>query len=163
MCRMSLKSGNLNLLEPSESHRACYGNPSKGKSPVTTHEDLGGGGRNVGLPPNFGLNFDGTVVSSMLRSHFNIKKISWYSLRWNGFQCNRMWTAGMGHLKISKDPTGNQSRNLPYCGAVPQATSPLALLLRNIGKEIPLQAWTWPKSSRRLMVSDYKTIGTWRW
>jgi len=27
MCRMSWKSGSLNLLEPSGLHRACYGTP----------------------------------------------------------------------------------------------------------------------------------------
>jgi hypothetical protein len=28
------------------------------------------------------------------------------------------------------------------------------------GKAIPLQAWTGPKGSRRLMPPDFKTIGT---
>jgi len=27
-------------------------------------------------------------------------------------------------------------------------------------KAIPLQAWTYPEGSRRLMVSDFKTFGT---
>jgi hypothetical protein len=31
------------------------------------------------------------------------------------------------------------------------------------GKAIPLQDWTGPESSRRLMLPDFKTIGTWRW
>jgi hypothetical protein len=31
------------------------------------------------------------------------------------------------------------------------------------GKEIPLQAFTGPEGSRRLRLSDFKTIGTWRW
>jgi len=30
-------------------------------------------------------------------------------------------------------------------------------------KAILLQAWTGPESSRRLKLSDFKTIGTWRW
>jgi hypothetical protein len=31
------------------------------------------------------------------------------------------------------------------------------------GKAIPLQALTDPKCSKRLMLPDFKTIGTWRW
>jgi len=31
------------------------------------------------------------------------------------------------------------------------------------GKEIPLQAWTGPKSSRRLRLPDLKTVGIGRW
>jgi len=34
-------------------------------------------------------------------------------------------TDGIGRLKFSKDCTGNRTRNLPSCGAVPQITSPL--------------------------------------
>jgi len=30
-------------------------------------------------------------------------------------------------------------------------------------KAIPLQAWTGPEGSRRLRLSDFKTIGIWRW
>jgi len=30
-------------------------------------------------------------------------------------------------------------------------------------KAIPLQAWTVPEDSRNLRLSDFKTIGTWRW
>jgi len=30
-------------------------------------------------------------------------------------------------------------------------------------KAIPLQAWTDPDGSRRLRLSDFKKIGTWRW
>jgi hypothetical protein len=30
-------------------------------------------------------------------------------------------------------------------------------------KVIPLQALTGPEGSRRLRLSDFKTIGTWRW
>jgi hypothetical protein len=30
-------------------------------------------------------------------------------------------------------------------------------------KANPLQAWTGPEGSRRLRVSDYTTICTWRW
>jgi hypothetical protein len=33
---------------------------------------------------------------------------------------------GIGHLKISKDSTGNGTRNLPSCGTVPQPTAALA-------------------------------------
>ena len=33
-----------------------------------------------------------------------------------------MRTEGIGHLKISKDPIGNRTRNLPSCGALPQPT-----------------------------------------
>jgi len=31
------------------------------------------------------------------------------------------------------------------------------------GKAIPLQAWTGPERSRSMRLSDFKTIGTWRW
>ena len=31
-----------------------------------------------------------------------------------------MTTEGLGHLKLSKDPTGNRARYLPSCGAAPQ-------------------------------------------
>jgi hypothetical protein len=31
------------------------------------------------------------------------------------------------------------------------------------GKAIPLQAWTGPEGSRRLRLTDFKTIGTWKW
>jgi hypothetical protein len=34
-----------------------------------------------------------------------------------------MRTDGRGHLKTSKDPTGNRNRNFLYCGAVPQPTA----------------------------------------
>jgi hypothetical protein len=127
MCRMLWKSGSLNLLEPSGPHRVCYGTSSKSKSPVTTHEDSGREGEMLGFRPCVDIrhNLGGKVVSSMLRPHFNPKKISWFSLRWSGFRCNRTWTIRIGHLKISKEPTGNQTRNLPSCGAVPQATAPL--------------------------------------
>jgi len=30
-------------------------------------------------------------------------------------------------------------------------------------KAMPLQAWTGPESSRRLRLSDFKTVGTSRW
>ena len=30
------------------------------------------------------------------------------------------------------------------------------------GKAIPLQAWTGPEGSRRLRLSDFKTIATWK-
>jgi len=33
-------------------------------------------------------------------------------------------------------------------------------VLNLLGKAIPLQAWTGPKSSRRLRLPDFKTIGT---
>jgi hypothetical protein len=36
----------------------------------------------------------------------------------------------MGHLKISKKPTGNGTRNLPSCDAVRQPTEPLATPLK---------------------------------
>jgi hypothetical protein len=41
-------------------------------------------------------------------------------LRLCGPQDYRMPTEGADHLKISKYPTGNLSRYLPSCGAVPQ-------------------------------------------
>ena len=31
------------------------------------------------------------------------------------------------------------------------------------GKAIPFKAWTGPEGSRRLRLSDFKTIGTWKW
>jgi hypothetical protein len=35
-----------------------------------------------------------------------------------------------------------------------------ALQCKGKGKAIPLQAWTGPEGSRRLRLSDFKTIGT---
>jgi len=37
------------------------------------------------------------------------------------------------------------------------------LTFRGKGKAISLQAWTGPEGSRRLRLSDFRTIGTWRW
>jgi hypothetical protein len=37
----------------------------------------------------------------------------------------------------------------------------LSLICR--GKAIPIETWTGPECSRRLKLSDFKTIGTWRW
>jgi hypothetical protein len=37
------------------------------------------------------------------------------------------------------------------------------LIIFIIGKAIPLQAWIGPEISRRLRLSDFKTIGTRRW
>jgi len=36
-------------------------------------------------------------------------------------------------------------------------------LSKGKSKAIPLQAWTGPEGSRRLRLSDFKTISTWRW
>jgi hypothetical protein len=36
-----------------------------------------------------------------------------------------MWTEGLGHLEISKNPTRNWTWDLPTCGAMPQPTAPL--------------------------------------
>jgi len=33
---------------------------------------------------------------------------------------------------------------------------------KDIGKAIPLQAWTGPEGSRRLRLPNFETIGTWR-
>jgi len=35
--------------------------------------------------------------------------------------------------------------------------------IKGKGTAIPLQAWTSPEGSRRLLLPDFKTIGTWRW
>jgi hypothetical protein len=35
-----------------------------------------------------------------------------------------MRTEGLGHLKITNDPTGNRTRNLPSFGAMPRPTAP---------------------------------------
>jgi hypothetical protein len=35
-------------------------------------------------------------------------------------------------------------------------------LIARYGKAIPLQAWTGPEDSRRLRLTDFKTIGTCR-
>ena len=40
--------------------------------------------------------------------------------RLSGCQGYWMWTEELGHLKISKDSTGNRTRNLSSCVAVPQ-------------------------------------------
>jgi hypothetical protein len=48
---------------------------------------------------------------------------------------------------------------------VPQLTAGVLLIQSVKGKckAIPLQAWTGPEGSRRLKLSDFKTIGTWKW
>ena len=48
----------------------------------------------------------------------------------------------------------------PVCGLATVADSQTRL---QKGRAIPLQAWTGPEGSRRLMIPDFKTIGTWRW
>jgi hypothetical protein len=35
--------------------------------------------------------------------------------------------------------------------------------LEGKAKAIPLQAWTGTEGSRRLRLTNFKTIGTWRW
>jgi hypothetical protein len=40
-----------------------------------------------------------------------------------------MRTEGICHLKITKDPTGYRTRNLPACGAVPQPSDLPALTI----------------------------------
>jgi hypothetical protein len=44
---------------------------------------------------------------------------------WVDPKAYRMRTEGIGHLKISKDPTGHRIWNLPSFGIVPQPTAPL--------------------------------------
>jgi hypothetical protein len=46
--------------------------------------------------------------------------------RLSGSQGFWIWAEGIDHLKISKDPTRNWTRNLVSCGAMPQPTPPLA-------------------------------------
>jgi hypothetical protein len=36
-------------------------------------------------------------------------------------------------------------------------------LNKQIGKVIPLQAWTGPEGFRKLRLSDFKTVGTKKW
>jgi len=39
-------------------------------------------------------------------------------------------------------------------------TTLIELVNERKGKAIPLQAWTGPEGSRRMMIPDFKTIGT---
>jgi len=41
-----------------------------------------------------------------------------------------------------------------------QFTNHLRPTLKGKGKAIPLQAWTGPEDSRRLRLTDFKTVGT---
>jgi hypothetical protein len=47
----------------------------------------------------------------------------------------------------------------PQTHALDRAATGIGSLLIK-GKAIPLQAWTGPEGSRRLRLSDFKTIGT---
>jgi hypothetical protein len=76
------------------------------------------GDRMFGFHPYFDirLNKDGTVVSSTSRPHFPPpppRKISLYS-----FLLKPELTPGLRHFTISKDATGNRTRDLPSCGVV---------------------------------------------
>jgi hypothetical protein len=42
------------------------------------------------------------------------------------------------------------------------AYPPTKCSVKGKGKFIPLQAWIVPEGSRKLRLSDFKTIGTWR-
>jgi len=73
-----------------------------------------------------------TAQLSVLRArrpHFTPKEIPWYSLMLQAVwtSCYWMRTEGIDNLKIFNHPTGNGTRNLMSCGAVPQPTAaPLA-------------------------------------
>jgi hypothetical protein len=58
-----------------------------------------------------------------------------------------MWTEGLCHSKISKNPTRNRGRDLSSCGAIPQPTFRLLVL-------------TWISSSSSSSSDDY--TGGWR-
>jgi hypothetical protein len=67
------------------------------------------------------------VVSSTCLQHFTPN-----SVPWDSFLLVAKWTPGLlnaaqglGHLKISKDSTGNRNRGLPSRGAVPQPNARL--------------------------------------
>ena len=67
------------------------------------------------------------VVSSTRRPHFTPKEIPWYSflLEASGPQGYWMRSEEIGHLKISKHHTENETRNVPSSGAEPKKIEPL--------------------------------------
>jgi len=67
-------------------------------------------------------NYNDTVVSSTRRAHFIAKAFIFVSGRVY-LRLLNMRTEGTGHLKTSKDPTGNRTQNFTYCGAVSQPTA----------------------------------------
>ena len=71
-------------------------------------------------------NQNGRDGSTTRRPHFTSKEILLYSFllkaKWNPALPNAC--RGINHLKISKDPTGNRTRNLPSCGVVPPHAPP---------------------------------------
>jgi hypothetical protein len=73
---------------------------------------------------------DGKIVRHSRRGRFTPKEthvVLIPAAGWGG-PTPRLLNAdreGIGHLKnFSKGPTGNRTRNLPFCGAVPQVTAP---------------------------------------
>jgi hypothetical protein len=50
----------------------------------------------------------------------------------------------VGHLKISNDPNGNRTWNLPCCAAVPQPTAPPGT--RNLNKWLVISCFAPPPS-----------------
>lgn len=75
----------------------------------------------LGSHPYFDIRHNYDDVSSKRRTHFIAKVFNSVEPECTSGYTTR--TERTGHLKTSKDPIGNQTRNFPYCGAVPQPTS----------------------------------------
>ena len=58
-------------------------------------------------------------------------------------------------MKNSSDTIGNRTRDLPARSVVPQP--PRAPTEMSKGKSVPLQAWSGPEGSRKLMFPDFMT------
>ena len=99
--------------------------------------------------PHFDVrhNRDGTAVTHTHPQHSKPHKFpgTHFCRRLNGPQNCWIRTDGIGHLKIPNEPTGNRTRNLPSCGAVPQPTAspsytiPKSLTCRHEKKYIKLE------------------------
>ena len=66
-------------------------------------------------------------LSAVSAGRLHSQETPWYSFllqaEWTA-QCYSMRTEGLRHLKISKNPTGNRNRDLPFCGTMSRQTAP---------------------------------------
>jgi hypothetical protein len=97
---------------------------------------------------------DGRVVSSTRRPLFTLKEIPWYS-----FLLETGWIPGLlkaDTRKISKDTTGNLTKDLLSCDAVPQSTAPLVPIGKGTGWISYL--WEFPLSHFPFFVSIPRAV-----
>ena len=140
-----------------------YQNLSGVSYPVTSHEHSEGD-KILEFHPYFNIQYnqDGRAVSSMHRAHFTLKKIP-LSLFVLEVDCKSgLLTEGIGNLKISQDPTGNRTRNLPTGGVAFQPTTPpLAPYQCSQPRFRKIQFhcyFMWPLRTPRRMVAHIKVV-----